>query len=263
MGIRSLAERISKRIVLRRRLPAEFGGGRLFVSPGHSGLRFWRRDLWRVDPSLLRVAQEFIAPGMTVWDVGANIGLFTFCAAGRAGPGGAVLAIEADVDNVATLLRSRRQMDRRSYAKVEVLPVAVSGPGQRFARFQIATRSRTTNALAGYGLVPAGEFSEERQVPVFTVDELLNHFEPPAFVKVDVEGAEPQVLAGAERLLRDVRPALFLEVAPESPDRQALATRLAQFGYRMFDTDEPKGSRKPHALPPWNCLCLPEALPAS
>src|SRR5258708_33765123 len=105
MSLRGLAEKLSRGIVLARRLPGDMGGGRIYVAPQSGGLKMWRRDVRRMDPTLLALATEFVAAGSKVWDIGANVGLFTFSAAHRAGPAGSVLSVEPDIDNVRLLLR--------------------------------------------------------------------------------------------------------------------------------------------------------------
>jgi hypothetical protein len=90
--VRALAERFSRGRVLKRQLPARFGGAPIFVSPD-AALRFWRKDLAKCDPPLFDAADELVRPGDVVWDVGANVGLFTFAAAARAGATGRVLAV--------------------------------------------------------------------------------------------------------------------------------------------------------------------------
>jgi FkbM family methyltransferase len=258
MGLRTIAERLSRGVVLRRRLPPEFGGARFYVSPSAGGLRYWRRNMRRIDPHLLNIICEYITPGMRVWDIGANLGLFTFCAAYRAGANGSILAVEPDIDNLSLILRTRRRLDLAAYAAVAAIPVAVAAPGQSFAEFQIATRSRSSNALVGFGLSQSGGFTERRTVPVFSADELGEKFGWPQFVKIDVEGAEAQVLAGAQRLLREHRPVMLIEVDPDPLHMQEVAQSLAPFGYRFFDADVPAPDRVPVALPPWNALCIPQ-----
>ena len=71
--LRELLKRISRRVVLQRRLPNAFGAVPILVSPD-SALAYWKRDLDRVDPYLLSMARELVRPGMMVWDIGANVG---------------------------------------------------------------------------------------------------------------------------------------------------------------------------------------------
>jgi FkbM family methyltransferase len=251
-----MVERLSRGVVLRRRLPREFGRGRIFVAPENGGLKYWRLDIGKTDRELFQLVDEHVRPGMNVWDVGANMGMLTFAAAHRAGPKGMVLAIEPDVDNLRLLLRTRRAMDPAANAPVEVLGAALANPGKRVAKFQIAQRARTANALEGWGSTQTGGFRESRVVPILTLDELIGEFPPPGLIKIDVEGAELAVFAGAERMLREVRPVIAVEVG--EPNTKAAADAFKSYRYRMLDYGVPAAERKDLDLAPWNCLAVPQ-----
>src|SRR2546423_88747 len=102
MPIRSLAERFSRNVVLRRRLPADLGGRKIYVTPD-SALRYWGWDLEKTDPELLGLVRSFVPSDAVVWDIGANVGLFALSAASRARM---VLAVEPDSWLSSLLIRS-------------------------------------------------------------------------------------------------------------------------------------------------------------
>ena len=251
--IRSLLETLSRGRVLRRRLPAAHGGHSLYVSPD-AAMKLWKRDLGSVDPLLLRMAAELVRPGMTVWDLGANIGLFSFAAAFAAGPAGRVLAVEADGWLAGLIARSAREAPA-SHAPVEALVAAVAdAPG--IAELCIARRGRAGNHLLRVpGSTQAGGTREVRQVAAVTLDTLLNRFPAPQVVKIDIEGAELLCLRGAARLLREIRPVIFCEVTGENAGEAG--TLLRGYGYRLFDAATPAGGRQPLGRAVWNTLALP------
>lgn len=239
--------------MVRRRLPQELGGHALFVSPDAS-LKLWRRDLASADPWLLALATELVRPGDTVWDVGANVGLFAFAAAFAAGPSGRVVAVEAD-DWLAGLVRRSARTAGPVYAPVEVLAAAVSDhPG--VAELCIAARGRAGNHLrAVAGSTQTGGEREARKVVTVTLDGLLESFPPPRLLKIDVEGAETLCLRGAGRLLSEVRPVVVCEVAAENAAE--IGERLCGHGYTLFDAALPAGRRPPLYSPAWNTLAVP------
>ena len=65
----------------------------MYITP-ESGLSYWFG--FKFATGLLMNASETVKPGDVVWDVGANMGLFSFAAAGLAGPAGHVYAFEPD-----------------------------------------------------------------------------------------------------------------------------------------------------------------------
>ncbi len=247
---RGLAEAATHRFVFRRKLPPPYQQVRIFVS-SESGLRYLKPRLTNVDPSLLRLVTEFVRRGSTVWDIGANVGLFAFTAAQRSGSEGRVVAVEADTWNVALLRRSALQRTASDSASVDVVPAAVSD-GVGFARFHIAVRSRSTNHLDGYGTTQTGGVRQTHIVPTVTLDHLLNYFPAPDVVKIDIEGAEALALAGATSVLK-LCPVILCEVAAENAD--AVRDLLVPHGYRFYDGDL-AGLRSPVDHPPYSTVAL-------
>ncbi len=247
--IRSIVERVARQSSFRRSLPAEVGGSQFYAS-GSAGLKYLFKPIDRVDPALCRLAREFVTKGHTVWDVGANIGLFAFAAAHLAGGGGGVLAIEADVWLVQ-LLRRSAAIQPPDAAPVQVLPAAIAGSCD-IRTFNIAARSRASNSLAGYGNSQMGGVVERQSVLSVSLDWLAERLPAPDVVKIDVEGAELEVLEGARMLLQTKCPVVLCEVGEE---RSAGVTELLHgAGYRIFDGECPRERRAELAHAPWNTV---------
>lgn len=250
---RSLAERLSRGVVLRRRLPARLGGLALHVSPDAS-LRFWRRSIEAAEPELLGLGGELVEAGHCVWDVGANVGVFAFAAAHLAGPSGSVVAVEPDPWLVSLLRRTARGLGNGS-AGVEIVHAAVTDRDGA-SELVIARRGRATNHLAAVeGSSQSGGSRGVVPVPTVTLDGMLAGRRGPDLLKVDVEGAELLCLSGAKRLLQSVRPVTLCEVTAKN--RAGIGRLFAAHDYLMFDASRPAPLRQPLSDPPWNTLAWP------
>ena len=249
MGLRWALERASHRIVVRRRLPPPFASARIYVST-EGGLRYLARTMAEVDPMLLRLVAEVVRPGDTVWDIGANMGLFSFAAAVAAGPAGRVLAVEPDTKLAGQLRRSAAEGADR--APVEILPAAVSDD-LSVARFHVARRSRATSHLAGFGTAMTGGTRSTQLVPTVTLDWLAARFPVPDVLKIDVEGAEVAVLSGGAGVLAR-SPTVICEVSAQNAD--AVTGLLASHGYTLYDGERRDGGRVPVAAAPFNTLAV-------
>ena len=137
--VRGMIETLTRDWVIRRRLSADFSSAPIHVTPS-AGLRYLFRPMNSVDPTLLELAREFVTPGSVVWDIGANVGLFSFAAASMAGPEGLVVALEPDAWLVQLLRRSSLEQPAGS-AAVQVIPAAVAAEVS-LRTLCLATRSR-------------------------------------------------------------------------------------------------------------------------
>jgi FkbM family methyltransferase len=140
--------------------------------------------------------------GATVYDIGANVGLYTLLASVSAGAAGWVYAFEPVERNLVYL---RRHLALNKVENCQVLEVAVADlEGQtRFAR---SREGHSMGRLANNG---------ELQVRCVTLDGCIYGragLRPPDVLKIDVEGAEREVLRGARRSIAEFHPTVFLEV---------------------------------------------------
>src|ERR1051326_6599252 len=136
-------------------------------------------------------ALHFLRPEDVFADVGANIGSYTVLASGVAGA--VSIAFEPD-PGTAERLHMNVQLNGIS-DRVSIHMMAL-GEEAGLARFSIG-RDTENHVLTS-------EEENWREVPIQSLDAMVGE-RGPAFVKMDVEGYEAQVLRGARRVLADPR----------------------------------------------------------
>jgi FkbM family methyltransferase len=183
------------------------------------------------EPEETATVHRLLRPGMTVIDVGANVGYFTLLASRLVGPTGRVLALEpspyAGTRLAATLARN-------AIGQATLQRVAL-GPAPGTATLFLPN-DRWHNHTPS--LVASADDSIPVTVPVRRLDACVAEWEPSRpidLLKMDVEGYEPRVLAGAERTLPRVR-AILCEISPEwlirgGSSPAALVAHLAGHGF--------------------------------
>jgi FkbM family methyltransferase len=152
--------------------------------------------------------------GEVVFDVGSNVGFYSLVAARLVGPTGQVHAFEAIPEIAHEVVVNAR---RNHLANVEVHAVAVTDV-EGTVELQ---RSRTPGGSTVAPDETLHDLTDTFPVPAVTLDAFVQRGTAPApdFVKIDVEGAELQVLAGMTVLLRDARPVVLCEVDDHSEAR--------------------------------------------
>jgi FkbM family methyltransferase len=195
------------------------------------------------DPLTTARVRAYLQPGMTVLDVGAHIGYYTLLAANRVGPRGRVFAVEPAEENLALL---RENVARAVAGNVTVLPFAAGGR-DAVRSFEI-TDSSDTHGFYQHPLQPTVRTVQVQQRALDGVIE-----GPLDLVKIDVEGAELEVLAGLTRILaRGRRLALVVEWNPACLERAGrnaldLPAVLEALGFGLEVLDDAAGRVRPLA----------------
>ena len=168
------------------------------------------RPAW--EPRLYERFKAALRPGMVVLDVGASFGLYSLAAARAVGPSGRVIAFEPAAET-ASALREHLRLNGVE-ERVEVIEAAVSGRTtvetfwQQETSFVASLVETATHQEAAKSSTPL----ETRHVPAVTLDDFCRKRRlEPDVLKIDVEGAEADVLRGAREILERRRAVVFLE----------------------------------------------------
>lgn len=195
----------------------------------------WLRDPLTFENVPLTALRHLVAPGDTVFDLGANLGLYArymVCSCGA----GEVVAFEPSASNREQFMKNANLgaiADR-----TQLLPFAIANfDGQ--AEFQIDDFQSTSGALdvvqngkpslarANLGLPPKTESVECRTLDTLIAQGIVPI---PTTMKVDIEGAEDIALEGARNLLQAHKPNLLIELHGADVAKRVLRFVLA-LGY--------------------------------
>jgi FkbM family methyltransferase len=239
----------------------ERGELRVLGGPAHgarlSGAHFshWGAQAWSVmtgthEPQVYEALRRTLGPGGVFVDVGCNLGYTALLGAGIVGPAGRVVALDAQRECAAATATNARL---NGLAQIEVLHSAVAArSGEQEV---IVTQDSLWTRLASVGEHPL-EVRRDR-VPVTSIDDLATRLDLPPIqvVKIDVEGAELDVIGGMERVLAEQRPFVIAEMHDRNEE---FARALAGAGYRVVNLDglEPVALAGPNV----HVLCEPAEL---
>jgi FkbM family methyltransferase len=194
------------------------------------------------EPHIVDWLKEWLKPGDTFWDIGANWGWFSLLAARIVGTSGQVIAIEPSLSNLAWLKR-HIALNQCSNIVTVVEAAVCEHNGGSVSFGLLADGCSPSNSLMFSSHVngESPDVSQQVQVSAISLDGLLAKYNRiPKIVKIDVEGAELKVLKGATQLLHsDVAPILLLAVHPfwqSTPeDCQEIINILKEAGYQILN----------------------------
>jgi FkbM family methyltransferase len=208
--LRPVYSRWLRAVYRQRGLPWHVNGEALRIDPDVRHLTPHENEL-----PLFRHLKDQIAPGSVVFDVGSFLGVYAMMAARWSGAHGRVLAFEPSRESFRTLQR-HLAMNALGAPRVDARCAAVGAlPGRRELMTFDAEPYR--NMLA-----PQTSIAAPTLVDVLTIDGIASTLgQPPDWIRMDVQGLEFEVLAGAAEVLRERRGRLRIvaEMHPEQwPD---------------------------------------------
>lgn len=188
------------------------------------------------EPNEFAFLDRVLKPGMVFVDVGANDGYYTLFAAQRVGPSGRVVAVEPSTRERANL---ERNIARNGLGNVIVIPVAL-GAACGTAELHLAQSAHSGHNTFGRFANDGVQAESVEQVKVRMLDALAGDvaLDRIDVIKIDVEGAEASVIAGAREVLARTQPVIMLEISDKAlrgqgSDAQQLIATLRELGYEI------------------------------
>lgn len=161
-------------------------------------------DLMGEEPVIKDLLSE-ISPGDVFYDIGANVGMYT-CFAGKNDDSGMVFAFEPHPKNADRLMQNLKLNN----VSANIKRVALSNESGT-AQLEIQESGETG---VGSHSLATGETVHTTEIQTVRGDDITDVEKSPAVLKIDVEGAEMEVLHGLEESISDSR-VIYCEIHPE------------------------------------------------
>ncbi len=167
--------------------------------------------------------RHFLKPGMTAIDVGANLGVYSLPMARLVGPDGRVFAYEPGGEARALLEKSRSE---NRLANLEIAGSAVSDGARE--GYLAAASSTELRALS------AADSGEPVHITSLDIEYAAHGWTSIDFVKIDAEGEEERILAGAKSFFAAHSPLVMFEIKAGDAVNERLRDLFPALGYRTF-----------------------------
>lgn len=165
----------------------------------------------------------WLKPGMTVIDIGANLGLYSLPMARQAGPDGNVFAYEPGSDTRRRLTASKAA---NGASNLHILASALSD-SVREGRLAFGTSSEL-NALGD------GGDGEAVQITTLDAEDSARQWQSVDFIKIDAEGEEERILNGGAAFFAKHLPLVMFEVKAGDASNASLRAAFAAKGFGIY-----------------------------
>jgi len=239
--VRAAARRVFSMLTPSHDIKMAFPGYSLYVRTPD---RLIAALLWKYSiPSSMEVEiyRDRIKPGMTVLEIGANVGVFTLLFSGLAGEKGRVLAFEPDPSNFRLLEKSVAENERGNIVCRQAAVSDKSGALKLYISEENRGDHRVYDSGDGRGCI---------DVEAVSVDEALGPGARVDFIKMDIQGAEyPALLGMADTVRNSPELVMLCEFSPGLVERsgyspEALLLKLVEYGFSLNYLDEETRSVK-------------------
>ena len=205
------------------------------------------------DEPALQALYKFVTPGMTIIDIGANIGATTLNMAKRVGVSGKVFSFEPSPYNYQKALENIRL---NNFLNIKLINQGLGNKKATACLYNVNLNNRGMQRL----LDNDSDINayDKTEVTIDTLDRSMQLFEipSPSLIKIDVEGYELKVLQGGLETLKKNKPALFIELddnnlKEQGSDAKELVEFLLELQYNVVDAAD--GKRVSEATDYTNC----------
>jgi FkbM family methyltransferase len=194
------------------------------------------------------LVQELSEENLVIWDIGAHFGYNSLVFAKITPPDATILSFEPNISNIE---RFRENMDANveQSKKISLYSWAISDCDQQafFYYSDSIDDSISSGSYLGSVMPPLSPetYSAFRSTTLFTrsIDSLIEkeNLPKPTIIKIDVEGAEYEVLSGAKNVLNASKPVLIIEIHHIKAMHE-VSNLLHELNYHTNIIDSPAGS---------------------
>ncbi len=194
------------------------------------------------EPETLAWIDDYVQVGEEIWDIGANVGLYTLYAARR---GAKVTAFEPSALNYALIHEQLAANDFVNDARVYNIGLSdETGVDTLFVKDLHAGNVFNTVGQAAnqFGAFDAGA---QQAVLTFTVDDFIEFAkcEVPKHIKLDVDGIELKILKGAQKTLAKIQ-TLLIEIEGDNAENQQMKVLIEEAGLADITDELPVRSKR-------------------
>ncbi|CAA0115665.1 Uncharacterised protein [Halioglobus japonicus] len=233
--VRSIIQRVYGSRIVSVQTPESYT---LAINPVYHGNFLTTQSILQYEPEMRALFENEVSAGMVVYDIGANVGVFSLQFCQIVGEHGQVYAFEPEENNLRCLLQTKVSN------KLSNLEVHEKGVGQYTENLFFDRRG---GAMSGRVVDSGSENTENvTQMQVISVDDFVysQGGRPPSLMKIDVEGNEVKVIDGALRTLEEHHPIIICELHHSiEPAVIVIYDVLSKLGYQCFDVDGHKPNK--------------------
>jgi FkbM family methyltransferase len=175
------------------------------------------------EPEETRMIKSIVKEGMTVIDIGANIGYFSMLMANLVGPRGKVYSFEPN-PKMFRRLQKNIEINTNLSGQITINQVAI---GEKEGKANFFCPPPGSEGLGGLKDTKRISIDNVINVDVITLDKFIDdkNVQKLDFIKLDVEGGEFDVLKGAKGILNKYHPTILFEGEEEN---------TTAYNYRVF-----------------------------
>ena len=222
-------------------LPVDYGDGDLFIYADSDFERNTRTIPCAKEPDTIKWIQTIMKPGDVVFDIGANVGNYSLIIAKHLRKNTRVFAFEPAWFNFMQLNRNVK-LNNLETCVFPMCAAISSQTGIGWLNYSSLESGSSMHSIGKAIMLRNQTFTPALRQPVasFTVDQAVHFLEcVPNHIKIDVDGIENEILAGAVTTLQNsALRSVLVELSSNNPEDQGAIERVLQAGFKLWNVEQ-------------------------